>query len=96
MGGQWRREGQCMTDAAVPGDDRARGESSRRGFAESDQPHPAQDKAGTPNLASPAEEEQNPPTHPGQTGGLGEGGRAPDQQVPSGDPKTESDRTDLQ
>lgn len=84
-----------MTDAAERGDDRARGENSKEGYSERDQRVPIKDSTIEPNLTPPAED-ANQPTHPNLTGGLGEGGDAPDAPVPSGDPNTESERTDLQ
>ena len=73
-----------------------RGKQSRQGFGEHDKPHPAQDSKNNPELTPPADQEVNPPTHPSRDDGLGKNDRAPDKPVPSGDPNTESDRTDLQ
>ena len=84
-----------MTDAAERGADRARGENSKEGYSERDERVPIKESPGEPNLSPPGED-TNQPTHPNLTGGLGQGGRAPDAPVPSGDPQKESDRTDLQ
>jgi hypothetical protein len=84
-----------MTDAAERGDDRSRGEHSREGYSENDERHPIKRSAAEPNLTPPAGD-INQPTHPESTGGLGRGGRTPDAPVPSGDPNTESERTELQ
>lgn len=84
-----------MTDAAERGADRPRGENSKEGYSERDERTPIKESAVDPKLTPPAGE-ANPPTHPNETDGLGQGGRTPDATVPSGDPNTESDRTDLQ
>jgi hypothetical protein len=64
--------------------------------SEDDHRHPIKRSDVEPNLTPPAED-ANQPTSPEFTDGLGPGGsEVPDAPVPSGDPQTESDRTDLQ
>ncbi len=84
-----------MTDAADRGAERARGENSKEGYSERDERVPVKESTIEPNLSPPAED-ANQPTHPESTGGIGQGGRTPVAPVPSGDPNTESERTDLQ
>jgi hypothetical protein len=82
-----------MTDAAERGNDRARGENSKEGYSDNEEHQPAKKSAVEPNLTPPAQD-ANQSTHPESTSGLGRGGRTPDAPVPSGDPNTESERTD--
>ena len=95
MSGRRRQEDHDVTDAAERGNDRARGENSKEGYSERDERAPIKDSTIEPNLTPPAQD-ANQPTHPESTGGLGRGGRTPDAPVPSGDPTTESERTDVQ
>jgi hypothetical protein len=84
-----------MTEGATRGNPGKRGDASQGGFADIEKPRPAQDTPVDPLLAPPAENE----TGPGRDDGLGQPGEndvPSDQPVPSGDPQTESDRTDLQ
>lgn len=84
-----------MTEKPTSGDDKERGTASQEGFADSEKPGPAKNTPVDPNLSPPAEGE----TGPGRNDGLGQPDerKAPtNQPVPSGDPQTESDRTDLQ
>lgn len=88
-----------MQNRPTHGDHSARGEASQDGFARSDDPKAAQDHNTRPNLADPAENAKNPPTHPARDDGLGQKDghdNAAERPVPSGDSASESDRTDLQ
>lgn len=88
-----------MNQQAKPGTDHERGKSSQQGFGEDDPERPLKQSREQPNLSRPAERETNAPTHPTRDDGLGEkttGDPSGAQPVPPGDPKTESDRTDVQ
>jgi hypothetical protein len=88
-----------MQNRPQAGDDRERGETSKDGFSNSDDPKAPQDNRIDPELAEPAEGATNPPTHSKRDDGLGQkdtGDDAAYEPVPSGDPVRESDRTDLQ
>ena len=88
-----------MNEPANPGSDHERGKTSQQGFGEDDPDRPIKESREQPNLSEPAERQTNPPTHPTRDDGLGEkstGEPSGAEPVPSGDPKSESDRTDLQ
>jgi hypothetical protein len=75
--------------------DQERGQQSKEGWDENDRSRPQKDSPVDPNLAPPAENDKGP----GRDDGLGqpEGVEPdPDRPVPSGDPYTESDRSDIQ
>ncbi len=81
------------------GSDRERGETSREGWNTDQSRHPVKDSQARPELSDPAEESINPPTHPSHDSGLGQADEtenADDEPVPSGDPMSEKDRSDLQ
>ena len=85
-----------MADATERPTDKERGEQSKAGWGRADeQQAPQKETRIEPNLAPPAENDSGP----SRDDGLGQPAGAepdPDQPVPSGDPYTESDRTDLQ
>lgn len=72
-----------------------RGEHSREAYGDADSPREPQDTRQQPRLSHPAEGTAGP----GRDDGLGQkrdGDNADARPVPSGDPNTESDRSDLQ
>ena len=88
-----------MTESADPISDRERGDTSRQGFANTDAPRDSQATGDRPRLTEPANESANSSSHPARDDGLGEkvtSGASADRPVPPGDPRTESDRSDVQ
>ena len=88
-----------MSERIDTGRDHQRGAKSREGWDSDQSAQPVKDTRTRPDLSDPAQESVNPPTHPSHDSGLGqaeETENADDAPVPSGDPMSEKDRTDLQ
>ena len=93
------QEGGLLSDRPVTESEKGRGETSREAYGTAESRQPIKDTKIRPELSEPAEEELNPPTHPTRDDGLGEkttGEPSGDRPVPSGDPKTEPGRPDVQ
>ena len=93
------QEGELLSERRAIDSDKDRGDISQEGYGEAESRQPIKDTRTRPDLADPAEEEMNPPTHPTRDDGLGQkdtGEPSGDRPVPPGDPKTEPGRSDVQ